>query len=140
MEYIPINSSIHNIYCNCNYKPIVNDIIISDVSDHLPIYVVYEYETTNYKKNKLKYKYIRQINDTTIHHLKDSIIKHNWDYIYTDNTIDYIFNKFNVDLIRLYNEKCPIIQIKDNKKIKKPWIYSNLIKCINKKNKLYINI
>ena len=57
----------------------------------------------------------------------------NWDYIYTDNTIDYIFNKFNVDLIRLYNDKCPIIQIKDNKKIKKPWIYSSLIKCINKK-------
>ena len=137
---IHINSSIDNIYCNCNYKPIVNDIIISDVSDHLPIYVVYECETTNYKKNKLKYKYIRQINDTTINNLKDSIIKHNWDYIYTDNTIDYIFNKFNVDLIRLYNDKCPIIQIKDNTKIKKPWIYSSLIKCINKKNKLYRNI
>ena len=92
------------------------------------------------KKNKLKYKYIRQINDTTINNLKDSIIKHNWDYIYTDNTIDYIFNKFNVDLIRLYNDKCPIIQIKDNTKIKKPWIYSSLVKCINKKNKLYRNI
>ena len=82
----------------------------------------------------------KKINDTTINNLKDSIIKHNWDYIYTDNTIDYIFNKFNVDLIRLYNDKCPIIQIKDNKKIKKPWIYSSLIKCINKKNKLYRNI
>ena len=92
---------------------------------------------------KLNYKYIRQINDTTINNLKDSIIKHNWDYMYTDNTIDYILNKFNVDLIRLYNDKCPIIQIKDNTKIKKPWIYSieySLIKCINKKNKLYRNI
>ena len=65
----------------------------------------------------MNYKYIRQINDTTIHNLKDSIIKHNWYYIYTDNTIDYIFNKFNVDLIKLYKDKCPIIQIKDNKKI-----------------------
>ena len=130
---IHINSSIYNKYCTCNYKPIVNDIIISYVSDHLPIYVVYESDATNYKKNKLNYKYIRQINDTTINNLKDSIIKHNWDYIYTENTIDYIFNKCNVDLIKLYNDKCPIIQIKDNKKIKKPWIYSSLIKCINKK-------
>ena len=32
------------------------------------------------KKNKLKYKYIRQINDTTINNLKDSIIKHNCSY------------------------------------------------------------
>ena len=61
------------------------------------------------KKNKLKYIYIRQINDTTINNLKDSIIKHNRDYMYTDNTIHYIFNKFNVDLIRLYDDKCPII-------------------------------
>ena len=40
----------------------------------------------------------------------------------------------------MYNDKCPIIQIKDNKKIKKPWIYFSLIKCINKKNKFYRNI
>ena len=51
---IHIYSSIDNIYCNCNYKPIVNDIIISDVSDHLPIYVVYECETTNYKKKQIE--------------------------------------------------------------------------------------
>ena len=51
---IHINSSIDNIYWNCNYKPIVNDIIIIDVSDHLPIYVVYECETTNYKKKQIE--------------------------------------------------------------------------------------
>ena len=28
----------------------INDIIISDVSDHLPIYVVYECDEINYKK------------------------------------------------------------------------------------------
>ena len=106
---IHINSSIDNIYCNFNYKPIVNDIIIIEVSDHLPIYVVYECDTRNYKKNKLNNKYIRQINVTTINNLKYSIIKHIWDYIYTYNTIDYIFNKFNVKLIILYNDKCPII-------------------------------
>ena len=33
---IHINSSIDNIYCNCNYKPIINDNIIIYVSDHLP--------------------------------------------------------------------------------------------------------
>ena len=51
---IHIHSLIDNIYCNCNYKPIVNNIIISDVSDHLPIYVVYECETTNYKKKQIE--------------------------------------------------------------------------------------
>ena len=54
--------------------------------------------------NKLNYKYIRKINDTIINNFKYSIIKHNWDYIYTDNNIDYIFNKFIVDLTKLYND------------------------------------
>ena len=58
--------------------------------------------------------------------------------MYTDNNIDYIFNKFSVDLTKLSNDKCPIIQIKINNKIKKQWIYSSLIKCINKK--MYRNI
>ena len=34
-------SLIGNIYCNCTLKPINNGIIFSDLSDHLPIYVIY---------------------------------------------------------------------------------------------------
>ena len=36
-----INLLIDNIYCNDNEKPISNGIIISDISDYLPIYVIY---------------------------------------------------------------------------------------------------
>ena len=76
---------------------------------------MYESDKIIYLKNKLNYKYIKQINDTTI-----------------NNNIDYIFNKCIVYLTKLNNDKCPIIQIKINNTIKKQWIYSSLIKCINK--------
>ena len=34
------NSLIDNIFCNINFNPIRNNIIISDVSDHLPISII----------------------------------------------------------------------------------------------------
>ena len=46
-----LNSLIDNIYCNCKLKPINNGIIFSDISDHLPIYVIYTGKD-NIKKNK----------------------------------------------------------------------------------------
>ena len=35
-----LNSLIDNILCNVNCNPIRNNIIISDVSDHLPICII----------------------------------------------------------------------------------------------------
>ena len=68
-----LNSLIDNIFCNVNCNSIRNNIIISDVSDHLPICIIYD---VNYATNKLinkgKYKYIRKINENTI----SSINKH----------------------------------------------------------------
>ena len=36
------NSLIDNIYCNIDYTPSNNWIIFNDISDHLPIFVVYK--------------------------------------------------------------------------------------------------
>ena len=35
-----INSLIDNIYCNVTYKPVSNEILFSDISDHLPIFLI----------------------------------------------------------------------------------------------------
>ena len=47
-----LNSLIYNIFCNITFNPICNNIIISD-SDHIPIYIIYDYNKGN---NKGKYK------------------------------------------------------------------------------------
>ena len=49
-----INSLIYNIYYNVNANLISNGIIISDISDHLPIYVIYD--NNNNKKIKKYFK------------------------------------------------------------------------------------
>ena len=136
-----LNSLIGNIFCNVNCNPIRNNILISDVSDHIPICIIYD---VNYATNKLinkgKYKYIRKINDNTISSFRINITKHNWNYIYDNIDLNIIYDTFFEDLIVLYNENIPLINIKDIDNNKKPWIYNSIIKCIKLKNKLYTKV
>ena len=84
-----------------------------------------------------KYKFIRKINDKSILKFRESISKYDWDYIYSNNDINSIFNYFIDNLIKLYNIHCPMIKVKEKSKNNKPWLYFSLIKCINKKNSMY---
>ena len=67
-----INSLIDNIYCNITYKPVSNGIVFSDISDHLPIFVIYDISNKSNTKHNT-YKYIRKLNGHTIHKFKCSI-------------------------------------------------------------------
>ena len=60
--------------------------------------------------------------------------------IYSDIDLNSIFNTFTANLIQLYNSNCPSIKVKEHTKQNKPWLYSSLIKCINKTNKMYKKI
>ena len=122
-------------------NPIRNNIIISDVSDHLLISIMYDVKyATNKLINKGKYKYIRKINDNTISSFRINISKHNWNYIYDNIDLNIIYDTFFEDLIVSYNENIPLIKIKDIDNNKKPWIYNSIIKCIKIKYKLYTKV
>ena len=56
-----INSLMYNFYCNITYKPVSNGIVFSDISDHLPIFVIYEISIKSNTKHNT-YKYIRKLN------------------------------------------------------------------------------
>ena len=112
-------------------NPIRNNIIISDVSDHLLISIMYDVKyATNKLINKGKYKYIRKINDKTISSFRINISKHNCNYIYDNIDLNIIYDTFFEDLIVSYNENIPLIKIKDIDNNKKPWIYNSIIKVL----------
>ena len=131
-----INSLIDNIYCNITYKPVSNGIVFSDISDHLPIFVIYDISNKSNTKHNT-YKYIRKLNGHTIHKFKCSINAFDWKYIYSDMDLELLYDKLINDLVELFNLNCPIIKVKEKNKNNKPWLYNSLIKCINKKNKMY---
>ena len=51
--------------------------------------------------------------------------------------LELLYDKLINDLVELFNLNCPIIKVKEKNKNNKPWLYNSLIKCINKKNKMY---
>ena len=65
----------------------------------------------------------------------ESINNYDWHYIYSDIDLNSIFNTFTSNVIQLYNSNGPSIKVKQNTKQNKPWLYTSLIKCINKKIK-----
>ena len=72
-----INSLIYNIYCNVAYKLVSNEIVFSNISDQLHIFVIYNISNksnTNYNT----YKYIIKVNHHTINKYKCSISDFDW--------------------------------------------------------------
>ena len=96
------------------------------------------YDISNKSNTKHNtYKYIRKLNGHTIHKFKCSINTFDWKYIYSDMDLELLYYKLINDLVELFNLNCPIIKVKEKIKNNKPWLYNSLIKCINKKNKMY---
>ena len=135
-------SLIDNIFTTDLNSHKQSGIIINDISDNLPIYVV----TQCINKETLNKTCIKKrvINDFT----KKTIIKDlencNWDEILAEEDINFTCNKFVNMFTNLFNTNCPvntsnITQGKiTNKRPDKPWMTSCLKNaCKKKKNMLY---
>ena len=131
------NSLIDNIFTNFNKHLIYNGILITDISDHLPIFSIFDL-----LKNKTNdtpiFKYIRNHSQNNILKLNLSLQKVDWTDIYSCSNINIAFNHFIKIFTKFYNICCPLKKIKNKRYINnKPWITKSLLKCIHKKNKLY---
>ena len=73
-----------------------------------------EGNTSNMSNTKHNtYKYIRKLNNHTIHKFKCSINAFNWKYIYSDMDLELLYdNKLINDLVELFNLNYPIIKLK----------------------------
>ena len=133
------NSLIDNIFTNFNKHLIYNGILITDISDHLPIFSIFDL-----LKNKTNdtpiFKYIRNHSQNNILKLNLSLQKVDWTDIYSCSNINIAFNHFIKIFTKFYNICCPLKKIKNKRYINnKPWITKSLLKCIHKKNKLQKN-
>lgn len=115
-----LNSLLDNIYTNSKFCPYDNGIIINDISDHLPIFTIYNFYKVNNKKGS-EFKYTRQLKDKNINNFKQNILKFDWNYIYNNEfDTNTLFDRFINDLVTLFNNDCPIVKVKILKKIRNP--------------------
>ena len=131
---------IDNCFTN-NYEHSADSgILITDISDHLPIFHISDLKARNHiPVPQNKYSISRQIDKENIDKFKVNLGSVNWQTVYesTDSNISYniFLNEFN----DLYDKTFPLKKRKIRKtRARKPWISTALIKSITVKNKLNI--
>ena len=128
---------IDNCFSN-NYEHSADSgILITDISDHLPIFHISDLKARSHVSPN-KYSTSRLIDKENIDKFKVNLGSLNWKTVYesTDSNIAYniFLNKFN----DFYDKTFPLKKRKIRKtRARKPWISKGLIKSITVKNKLY---
>lgn len=99
--------------------------LINDISDHLPVFAVYDY---NQKKkrvlNEVKYKRLRT--SESLSAFKDELWE-NWKGVCEETDVNTAYNRFLDTFIELYKNNCPLKQyINKNKYVENPWMTKGL--------------
>ena len=128
-------SLIDNIITNNFNSDISSGLFVNDISDHFPVFQVSK--KYNLSKNASIYER-RKINENTITTFKEKLVVIDWNQTLFCENVEVAYNRFLMKFSNLYdNVFQKVSKIKGNKKRKKPWIDSTLLKKIRKKNKLF---
>ena len=84
----------------------VSGLLINDISDHLPVFTVYNSNYTSKKENKPLFRRVRTVESMVA--LKDDLLSQDWEIIYQENDIDNAYEEFLRIFKLLYDKNCPI--------------------------------
>lgn len=128
---------IDNIFTNEIENRSISGLLINDISDHLPVFIVYN---KNYRKvtqeNIVKYKRMRT--EESINAFKNDLLKQEWETLYREKNIDKAYEIFLGKFKMLYNSRCSVRKYSKKQKYAEcPWITKGLQNACKKKNTLY---
>uniref|UniRef100_A0A672FVC1 Reverse transcriptase domain-containing protein n=1 Tax=Salarias fasciatus TaxID=181472 RepID=A0A672FVC1_SALFA len=128
---------IDNIFTNIMLNQTTSGLFISDISDHLPVFTLYDCDFKNIKHPiEVISKRIR--NDETINNLNNSLARQDWSAVYGETDVDSAYSKFLDIFISLYDKNCPVKEFYSRAKHKlRPWLTKGIINACKKKNNLY---
>ena len=113
-------------------------IIVHDLSDHMPIFLIRNSSVYPQGYTNIKFRIFSEEN---IDNFKEEIASSSsylYNIISTDNTLDIKVSEYFSEYKKIYNKHFPVKSKKiHNKTLSKPWITSDLQKLIKKKNFLY---
>ena len=128
---------IDNIFTNVLDNNIISGLLINDITDHLPVFIVYN---CNYNKTSkdIRPQYRRVRTEESMIALENNLIAYDWDSIYKENDVNIAYDKFGKSFKQLYDKNCPVREDRRKNKHKNdPWISKGLQNACKKKNTLY---
>ena len=117
-------------------------IILSDISDHLPILVCFG-KKSNLTKNSIDKKSytFRKINDSALEHMNTDLSQIDWEAELGECDTSEAFTKIVSNINSSLDKWCPLKTVICSKKntIFEPWMTKGLLKSSNKLTKLHVN-
>lgn len=129
---------IDNIFTNELDHNISSGLLISDISDHLPIFAICKYSEIKRTSIK-KYTFTRKSDENCIIALKNELLVQDWNNVMDTNDVNSAYDNFIKTFVHIYNKHCPVNKVcaKDLNNKTKPWITNGLRNACKKKNNLY---
>ena len=129
---------IDNIFTNNLDRVMVSGILYSDLSDHLPVFQITNYQPQIYN-TPAKFK-TREITQSSIANFQNELHEINWDEIASFTSPNESYNRFSDILLPIYNKHFPLKTRHTNTNVgSKPWFSTGLHNSCCKKNLLYKN-
>ena len=110
-------------------------ILVTDVSDHFPIFHILIEESNEDKDNEKML--IRQVNDRNLMKYKTEFSEINWASVYDCTDAQSAFTKFTDIHTSIFNKCFPIRPVKKSYRNRLPWLTNGLKISIKNKNNLY---
>jgi hypothetical protein len=136
------STEIDNIFVNNINVEYFSGIIISDLSDHLPVFYISSEKCAENTAERNVTKYYRDINPVTLSNFDSKLIKTHWeDVIHIIDDADVAYNEFSDYFQTLYNDSFPHVSKKFRmiRNTSKPWLSHAVLNSICRKDALYRN-
>ena len=126
---------IDNIFTNQINYSIRSGLLMNDITDHLPIFALCNYEIKNKKSDPVKY--VRNLKNENVSLLIESLSQEMWNNVLQSDDVNVAYMNFIETFSKLYNLHCPVKKAHAKGIYKKPWITNGLKNACRKKNGLY---
>ena len=127
---------IDNIITNNIDADSVNELLFSDISDHLPIFSIWFDDNFISNHDKSVY-YFRDKSEHNVNKFRDMIANYDWTEIIDLNDPKQAYTKFTDKFSRSMNACLPLKKKTKKNRFHKPWISNGILKSIKTKNRLY---
>lgn len=128
---------IDNIYTNYLEGKVLSGILINDISDHLPVFVIYDCEFKSMKEEQ-ETRQRRVRTEECLNKLRSALSGQEWTRVYQAADLDSAYGNCLDTFLAIYDRSCPVKQSKGKANCQDgPWIIRGLSNACKKKNTLY---
>ena len=129
---------IDHIWSNCFDRVKKNGIIFSHITDHFPIFSLFDIKSSNSDSNSDKEYYFRNFSDENLTNFKLSLEQVSWDLVFAASNADVAYENFILIFKNIFEKNFPLVRrtVKNNNHVNKPYVDSHLKELIREKNKI----